>query len=52
MTHAYDELYLDDAMETLGEAVEYATLFSKIDGQEFLDLFVTCGIAESLEKVM
>lgn len=50
MTHAYDELYLDDAMETLGEAVEYATLFSKIDGQEFLDLFVTCGIAEEFGK--
>ena len=50
MTHAYDELYLDDAMETLGEAVEYATLFSKIDGQEFLDLFVTCGISEEFGK--
>ena len=50
MTHAYDELYLDDAMEALGEAVEYATLFSKIDGQEFLDLFVTCGIAEEFGK--
>lgn len=50
MTHAYDELYLDDAMETLGEAVEYATLFSKMDGQEFLDLFVTCGIAEEFGK--
>lgn len=50
MTHAYDEIYLDDAMETLGEAVEYATLFSRMDGQEFLDLFVTCGIAEEFGK--
>ena len=45
MTHAYDEIYLDDAMETLGNAVEYATLFYNIGGQEFLDLFIISGIA-------
>lgn len=45
MIRAYDEIYLDDAMETLGNAVEYATLFCKIDGQEFIDLFITSGIA-------
>lgn len=46
MTHAYDEIHLDDAMETLGGAVEYATLFCNMDGQEFLDLFITSGIAD------
>lgn len=46
MTHAYDEIYLDDAMETLGGAVEYATLFCKVDGQEFFDLFIASGIAD------
>ena len=45
MIHAYDEIYLDDAMDTLGNAVEYATLFCDMDGQEFLDLFVASGIA-------
>lgn len=50
MTHAYDEIYLDDAMETLGEAVEYATLFCNIDGQEFLNLFIVSGISEEFEK--
>lgn len=45
MTHAYDEIYLDDAMETLGNAVEYATLFCNIEGQEFLNLFIASGIA-------
>lgn len=50
MTHAYDEIYLDDAMETLGNAVEYATLFCNIDGQEFLDLFIASGIAEEFGK--
>ena len=45
MTHAYKELFLDDAMETLGSAVEYAVLSLNIAGQEFLDLFLTSGIA-------
>ena len=45
MIHAYDEVYLDDAMETLGGAVEYATLFCNIDGQEFIDLFVSSDIS-------
>ena len=46
MTHAYKEYFLDDAMETLGSAVEYAVLSLNIEGQEFLDLFLTSGIAE------
>jgi len=50
MTHAYDEIYLDDAMETLGGAVEYATLFCNIDGQEFLNLFIVSGISEEFGK--
>ena len=50
MIHAYDEIYLDDAMETLGEAVEYASLFNQMDGQEFFDLFVTSGIADEFGK--
>ena len=50
MIHAYDEIYLDDAMETLGNAVEYATLFCEIDGQEFIDFFITSGIASEFGK--
>lgn len=50
MMHAYDEVYLDDAMETLGGAVEYATLFCDIAGQEFLDLFVVSGVAKEFGK--
>ena len=40
MTHAYKEFFLDDAMETLGSAMEYAVLSLNIEGQEFLDLFL------------
>lgn len=50
MTHAYDEIYLDDAMETLGGAVEYATLLCKVDGQEFMDLFIAGDIASEFGR--
>lgn len=46
MTHAYDEMYLSDAMECLGAAVEYAVLSCNMDGQTFLDVFVASGIAD------
>ena len=38
MIHAYDDIHLDDAMETLGNAIEYATIFCEVEGQEFIDL--------------
>lgn len=50
MIRAYDEIYLDDAMECLGAAVEYATLSCDMDGQEFLDLFVASGIADEFGR--
>ncbi len=50
MIRAYDEIYLDDAMETLGNAVEYATLFCEVEGQEFLNLFIASGIAEEFGR--
>ena len=50
MTNAYNELFLDDAMDTLGGAVEYAVLQCGLSGQEFLDLFVISGIAQEFGK--
>ena len=50
MIHAYDEIYLDDAMETLGCAVEYAVLFCGMDGQEFLNLFIISGLADEFGR--
>lgn len=50
MIRGYDEIYLDDAMECLGAAVEYATLSCDMDGQEFLDLFVASGIADEFGR--
>ena len=50
MIRAYDEMYLDDAMECLGAAVEYAVLFCGRDGQEFLDLFIASGVADEFGR--
>ena len=50
MIHAYDEIYLDDAMETLGSAVEYVVLFCGMDGQEFLNLFIISGLANEFGR--
>jgi len=50
MTRAYDEIYLDDAMETLGSALEYAVLIAGVDGQEFIDLFIATEIASEFGK--
>ena len=50
MIHAYDEMYLDDAMECLGAAVEYAVLLCDMDGQEFLDLFVASSVADEFGR--
>lgn len=50
VTNAYSELFVNDAMETLGEAFEYAINNLKIRGQEFLDLFSLGRIGEAFSK--
>ena len=50
MIRAYSEIYLDDAMDTLGSAVECAVLLCGIDGQQFLRLFVASGIADEFGR--
>lgn len=50
MTHAYDENSTGYAMEILGAALDYSVNFLKLDGQEFLDLFVISGVANEFEN--
>ncbi len=50
MIHAYNDIYLDDAMESLGSALEYAVLVAHIDGQEFIDMFIASGISAEFGK--
>ncbi|MCD8120438.1 MAG: helix-turn-helix domain-containing protein [Lachnospiraceae bacterium] len=46
MTHAYAEDYLNDAMQNLGEAFDYAVNACKIDIEEFMQYFIVGRYAE------
>lgn len=50
MTHAYSELYLDDAMKNLGDMMEYAVCDLAYDPDTFFGWFISSGIAEKFEK--
>ena len=50
MTNAYSELYLDDAMENLGSMVDYAVGSCGFSPDEFMNRFVSSGIAERFER--
>lgn len=47
---AYNELYLDDAMNNLGDMVEYAVCDMGYDPDQFFDWFISSGIASKFEK--
>lgn len=46
MTHAYAEEYLNDAMQNLGEAFDYAVNACEIDMEEFMQYFIAGKYAE------
>lgn len=50
MTHAYNELYLDDAMNNLGDMVDYAVCDLGFDADEFIGWFISSGVASCFEK--
>lgn len=50
MTHGYSELYLSDAMTTLGEAFDYAANDAGIPLSEFMDRFISSGISSGFER--
>ena len=50
MPNAYSELYLDDAMNNLGDMVEFAVCDLKFDPDEFFGWFISSGIASKFEK--
>lgn len=49
MTAAYNELYLDDAMNNLGDMIDYATRDLGYDPDEFFGWFISSGIASKFE---
>ena len=50
MIHAYDKNYLDDAMQNLGEAFDYAVNVCGKEIDEFMQLFIVSGFSEQFEK--
>lgn len=50
MMHAYDESYLDDAMQNLGDMVDYAVCDLGYDPDTFFRWFISSGIATQFEK--
>ena len=48
--NAYNELYLDDAMNNLGDMVEYSVCDLGFDPDEFFGWFISSGIASRFEK--
>lgn len=50
MIHAYDKDYLDDAMQNLGEAFDYAVNVCGKEIDEFMQLFIVSGFSEQFEK--
>ena len=50
MTHAYNELYLDDAMKNLGDMVHYAVADCGYEVDEFFRIFIASGIASRFER--
>jgi DNA-binding transcriptional regulator YiaG len=49
MIYQYNEIYLDDAMSNLGEALDYAFYSCKLSPKEFMDYFVTSGYSKQFE---
>ena len=50
MTTAYSELYLDDAMNNLGDMVDFAVHDLGYEPDEFFNWFISSGIASRFEK--
>ena len=48
--HAYNEMYLDDAMLNLADMIDYAVCDLGFNPEEFFGWFITSGIASRFEK--
>ena len=50
MIHAYPETYLNDAMNNLGDMMDYAVNDCGYEASDFFDLFLISGVAKAFEK--
>ena len=50
MTRAYSELYLEDAMNNLGEAFDYAANACNMDKDLFMSFFINTDMSYSIQN--
>ena len=50
MRRAYEETYLDDAMNNLGDMFDYAINDCGYDAEEFFTKFIVSGVASAFER--
>ena len=50
MTHAYSNIYLEDAMYNLADAFDYAVNGCGIDIDCFMDMFINSGYAKEFSN--
>ena len=50
MTRAYEEMYIDDAMNNLGDMLDYAVNDCGYDAGEFFAQFIVSGVAAAFER--
>ena len=50
MTHAYSESYLDDAMQNIGDMLDYALVDCDYAPDKFFSWFISSGIATKIEN--
>lgn len=50
MTHAYDKIYLEDAMNNMGDLFDYVANDCKMDKDQFLGLFINSGFADAFGR--
>lgn len=50
MIYAYAEEYLNDAMQNLGEAFDYATNMCGLNADTFMELFIASGYSDKFGK--
>lgn len=50
MTHAYDEILIERASDSLGRMLDFAVHSLRQDAQKMMELFVSCGLAALFEQ--
>ena len=50
MIHAYDSIYLNDAIKNMGEMTDYVANACEFELDKFWDMFIASGFASQFES--